>query len=186
MSKKQTGKTLLCLHCAKSVYVPVNRVESFKYCSRSCLALASRIEAFSICGICAKQFTHISSRSNLAKYCSRSCYYKSLKGRGSVAYNCLYCQKGFRAPKSKNRKFCSIECRAASQLSTWSSSFAAARKAMFKRCLLESCHDCGYNACKDIIGVHHIDENRLNNTFENLVALCPNCHSIRHRKHIPH
>lgn len=30
------------------------------------------------------------------------------------------------------------------------------------------------------IHIHHIDENRENNSFDNLAPLCPNCHSLAH------
>jgi predicted HNH restriction endonuclease len=30
--------------------------------------------------------------------------------------------------------------------------------------------------------IHHIDRNRRNNADENLMVLCPNCHTRTHRK----
>ena len=38
------------------------------------------------------------------------------------------------------------------------------------------CANCGWNEDIDVLEVHHIDENRENNTLENLLILCPNCH----------
>ena len=38
------------------------------------------------------------------------------------------------------------------------------------------CAVCGWNEDEDILQVHHIDENRQNNTLDNLIILCPNCH----------
>lgn len=35
---------------------------------------------------------------------------------------------------------------------------------------------------RESITLHHIDENPRNNTFENLAAVCPNCHSKIHTK----
>lgn len=38
------------------------------------------------------------------------------------------------------------------------------------------CDICGWDEDKRILEVHHIDENRENNTPKNLIILCPNCH----------
>lgn len=38
------------------------------------------------------------------------------------------------------------------------------------------CAVCRYSECEDILEVHHIDEDRTNNSIDNLVILCPNCH----------
>jgi len=44
----------------------------------------------------------------------------------------------------------------------------------------EICADCGWNKYPEVLQVHHIDENRKNNSIENLVVLCPTCHNTRH------
>lgn len=182
------AQLLTCLHCAKEVAVPAYRLSTFKFCSRSCGALHNREHHVSTCGICGSSFKHISSRSNKAKYCSRSCYYKSLRNKGSVRKNCVQCGTEFGTSPSHNKDFCSVRCTRDHQMldTTQPKTFAVARKWMLRRGLLNSCADCGYAEHKEIIGVHHIDENRHNNNPSNLVALCPNCHSIRHMKHTPH
>lgn len=38
------------------------------------------------------------------------------------------------------------------------------------------CSICGWKEDKDILEVHHIDENREHNEIENLIVLCPICH----------
>lgn len=38
------------------------------------------------------------------------------------------------------------------------------------------CAVCGWNEDIDVLEVHHIDENRLNNDIVNLIILCPICH----------
>ena len=38
------------------------------------------------------------------------------------------------------------------------------------------CAVCGYNEEPQILQVHHKDENRKNNSLDNLIILCPNCH----------
>lgn len=38
------------------------------------------------------------------------------------------------------------------------------------------CAICGWDEDKDVLEVHHIDENRDNNDISNLIILCPICH----------
>ena len=38
------------------------------------------------------------------------------------------------------------------------------------------CAICEWNEDKDVLEVHHIDENRNNNDISNLIILCPICH----------
>lgn len=45
------------------------------------------------------------------------------------------------------------------------------------------CYECGISKWKDMpisLQIHHIDGNKRNNLKENLVYLCPNCHSQTH------
>lgn len=42
------------------------------------------------------------------------------------------------------------------------------------------CDRCGYKKVPDILEVHHLDKNTLNNNKENLTLLCPNCHRAEH------
>jgi 5-methylcytosine-specific restriction endonuclease McrA len=46
--------------------------------------------------------------------------------------------------------------------------------------LEHKCAECGYTNV-DALEVHHIDKNRDNNDISNLVILCANCHTIRHK-----
>lgn len=43
------------------------------------------------------------------------------------------------------------------------------------------CERCGYNEFIEILEVHHLDRNRLNNKRRNLMVLCPNCHALDSR-----
>lgn len=182
-SKKQP---MPCLHCGEIVMVPPHRFDTFKYCSKKCSALAARVQIERICEVCSTPFTHISSRSNSAKYCSRTCYHKAQHLRGSVKKNCLHCDKEFLTSPSKNRKFCSIECRVNEQKTKFNPTFQTVRKSMKRRDMITSCERCGYDDVPQILGVHHKDRNRRNNAPDNLEVLCPNCHSLEHLKHIPH
>lgn len=42
------------------------------------------------------------------------------------------------------------------------------------------CQMCGYDTNKAALVVHHIDHNRTNNSLDNLIILCANCHAIEH------
>ena len=42
------------------------------------------------------------------------------------------------------------------------------------------CTDCGFTNIL-ALEVHHLDKDRSNNDIDNLVILCANCHSIRHK-----
>lgn len=183
---KAPSQILKCKYCGKEVKVPANRLLTFKYCSRSCSALASRIQITRECEVCKKPFTHISSRSNKAKYCSRQCYYKSQSTKGTVTVTCRHCGKEFKTSPSdaKHRLYCSKSCVNKESKKTFKPSFTTVRKAMQARGLINKCNRCGFNTVPDILGVHHKDRDHTNNDLSNLEVLCPNCHSIEHNKHI--
>jgi len=42
------------------------------------------------------------------------------------------------------------------------------------------CMNCGFSKWPSILQFHHIDRNRKNDSLENLMVLCPNCHSALH------
>jgi hypothetical protein len=175
-----------CLACGKEVYMPKNRLKLFKYCCRICKDQSNKILIKVDCAICGNEFEHISSRCNKAKYCSRKCYHKSQKLKGKKEYTCFHCEKKFIGHAAHKRKYCSIECTGKSVRENWHPIFSTVRKKMLKEGLIEACERCGYNEVKQILGIHHIDQNRKNNKKENLMVVCPMCHSLIHRKHICH
>lgn len=50
-------------------------------------------------------------------------------------------------------------------------------KAIRKAVLKSACETCG---AKSRLGLHHKDEDRTNNSPENLATLCPSCHTSLH------
>lgn len=139
-----------------------------------------------ICRKCNSEFSVIPSRESTAHFCSRNCY--DTRNGAPVKYNCLNCQKEFFHPPALPRRYCSHSCANKGRVEKtlepkYPNSF---RKFWMRRGIIKNCEKCGYDECKDILGIHHIDENRKNNKRENLMVLCPNCHSLIHRKHIPH
>jgi hypothetical protein len=52
--------------------------------------------------------------------------------------------------------------------------------------VVEAGDRCAIPTCRQVpIEVHHIDEDPTNNVFENLIALCPNCHARVTKDEIP-
>lgn len=175
-----------CLFCRKDFTVKPYRKLSAKFCSRKCKGLHEREEIKTICGICEKPFTHISSRVNKAKYCSRKCYHKAQKGRGSVNHKCKHCGKEFLDSPCKKRIYCSKACVNKSEKKHFSPKYTTVRKIMIRRNLINECQICGYKEVPDVLGIHHKDADRTNNSIENLMVVCPLCHSLIHHKHVCH
>lgn len=187
MHKPRTGINKNCLHCGKQFYVRRHRFETAKYCSMKCKGLFVRVRLVRACGVCGKVFDHISARCNTAKYCSRLCYHRSQKGRGSKEYVCKFCKIHFMSAPSKAHKYCSKRCAGLDQRAPESyANFADVREALILRGCVQRCDICNYHASKEILGIHHKDGNRKNNERKNLQVLCPNCHSLVHRKHVVH
>jgi 5-methylcytosine-specific restriction endonuclease McrA len=61
--------------------------------------------------------------------------------------------------------------------------FHTRRKQLIQK-LGAKCNDCGFTEYPEILEIHHLDKNRENNLVNNLVLLCPTCHSLRHRKNL--
>jgi len=127
------------------------------------------------------------------KYCSRKCSYEAqLKGKLAV---CEVCGKEiWRKPhefrNSKSGKFfCNKSCQAIWRNQTYvgprhpfwkGGNFQEYRKILIKSSAKMECKHCG---CKDIrvLVAHHLDGRRINNSLQNLIWLCFNCHFLVHR-----
>lgn len=96
-----------------------------------------------------------------------------------------------------NRKFCSVSCQKQYEYTEyiyrWKNGMESGMKGRYqisnhiRRYLFEKynskCAICGWNKINKYTGVipleiEHIDGNYLNNSEENLILLCPNCHSL--------
>ncbi len=125
-------------------------------------------------------------------FCSRSCYYASVQNGRNVECEICHVQiyRGLRQlVRSKSKKyFCSKSCQTiwrnqqytGEKHKLWKGGWNMRyRKIMLisgKKSICLLCHE------KDerIVVVHHIDENRSNNSVKNLVWLCRNCHHLVH------
>lgn len=166
--------------------MPKNRLSTFKYCSRECKNKSNTIKIKARCAICGELFEHISSRCNKAKYCSRRCYHRSQINRGSAEYICKHCGNSFQDSPSKKRIYCSKGCVNKAEKAQFKPKYSTVRKKMLNLGKIEKCEMCSYNAVPEILGVHHKDGDRHNNILENLIVVCPMCHSLIHHKHVCH
>lgn len=181
-----SGKIINCKACHNPFYIPKNRFKTALYCSRQCSAKGNTTRYSTNCEMCGKCFFIITTRANKAKYCSRKCYHKSQISKGTKKFKCNHCSKEFLDSPSKKRKYCSKACVNKSTKESFEPKFTTVRKMMKRRGLIKSCDRCGFDSVKEILGIHHKDRNPKNNSIENLEVLCPNCHSIEHKKHIAH
>ena len=142
------------------------------------------------CKVCGKMFETVPSSAK-QHTCSMACAAERKKVT-RVKHICVICSKDFTDLKTRSRKYCGTVCKI--------EGLARARRARFENKGLwgewcsprdakawyikehGACQTCGW---KDEIGVlelHHRDRNRRHNTGENIMLLCPNCHSIEHLK----
>ena len=97
--------------------------------------------------------------------------------------NCERCGKEFifvgrvKTKKYEGAKFCSRSC-ANNRQEWWNDNLTNYRTIALKH-HAEECIICGFNK---IVAIHHIDENKQNNSPRNLVPLCPNHHEMVHSK----
>lgn len=115
------------------------------------------------------------------RFCSRTCSGKAHTAKRSVQRNCAFCDKDMSVPlfrvKANRGTYCSKACY--SNACTQAEKPGCYRINAFKS-FERKCHDCGYDVHPEIILVHHIDGNRRNGKLNNLVLVCPNCHTLRH------
>jgi len=146
-----------------------------------------------ICNICSESFYIKPSHLKLGwgKYCSRDCQIKS-QFNGSLV-KCFICGKEIYRSKAHLKRsnsgkyFCSKSCQTLWRNSEfigekhggWRSGESAYRDILKRSSKLRICLLCETRDERVLIG-HHKDHNRKNNTIENLVWLCFNCHFLVH------
>jgi len=108
-------------------------------------------------------------------------------------YNCVECNKESEYRISKKNLFCSPTCQNLNQhkqyIDEWKQGTRAGAgptgvSSHIKKYLLDKqsnkCYTCSIDSWNNnpiVLEVEHIDGNSDNNTEENLVMICPNCHS---------
>lgn len=145
------------------------------------------------CKQCSKQFNAKPSwiKNGYGKYCSRTCSH--ISNRTGKIVHCFVCNKEvYKRPKalkgSKSGKlFCTKSCQTKwrnaefvdEKHANWKGGLHAYRRMMLQSNKNQICTLCKTQD-KRVLAVHHVDENRKNNTIENLQWLCHNCHHLVH------
>ena len=125
---------------------------------------------------------------NKSHYCSRKCSFVNKIER--VKLNCDLCDAAIeRLPNRVQAfNFCNKICKDKAQRIDSGDKFKKLRPSHFGtavgyRTLYQRSYDsleckiCGFDK---VVHIHHIDEDKSNNSIENLVALCPNHHAMIH------
>ena len=146
------------------------------------------------CKICSSAFyarpNHI--KRGWGKYCSINCRNKSqFTGKYLSCHNCG--KRIYRTPatinKSQSKKyFCSKSCQthwrnkhfSGNKHANWIIGKYGYRNILKRSNKKQECYKCNITD-KRILAAHHIDFNRENNTLENLIWLCYNCHYLVHK-----
>lgn len=196
---KRKESVFICEYCGKEF---MKRSDSkAKYCDAKCWgkAKSEKERKYAVCPICGKTF--LKTRSS-RKYCSNECSAKSKEK--SVLVNCDNCGKQFERPQChvKENNFCSREClyawhkenRIEENSPRWNGGvyhtpdgylFLRQDDGTYKaehRIVVEE--SLGRELSSDEI-VHHIDEDKTNNSIDNLVVLTRAEHArLHHTKNI--
>ena len=102
---------------------------------------------------------------------------------------CLNCGKEYIVGKSSTGKFCCVECCVQYKLKKSDELIENGINVshrVLKSYFLRHFNKCMNPGCKwdwngnnnPVLEIHHIDGNHNNNTLENCLLLCPNCHSL--------
>ncbi len=103
---------------------------------------------------------------------------------------CKECSKPMEVIITRNRRYCSLECKMKMLVKLRIETYKDKRefgkwknRKELKAYLLDkykSCQICGWNKEPGILEAHHKDRNSKNNSEDNLLLVCPNCHSLEH------
>lgn len=74
-------------------------------------------------------------------------------------------------------RFCKRSC--ANNRQSWWNKHSTGYKTIALQHHRHECQICGFDK---VVAIHHIDENKQNNSPDNLIPLCPNHHEMYHSK----
>jgi len=156
-----------------------------------------------VCKGCHKSFTGYVRPSWRAKgrepvYCSVQCSNRARNVKPLIKVECGWCGNSVVRRPSKLKQsrsglfFCNRQCKERAQADLNNPKFDVIRphhygkgngKNDYRKRAFEfyppHCHVCGY-AKLSVLVIHHIDQNRENNSLENLIPVCRNCHKEIH------
>lgn len=173
-----------CKFCAKE-FIPPQKKPTKKYCSNECYNKSRWTCGVKTCPNCGEKFRAKRNETlkHDQKYCCRKCYdeYRAKNKPSLVVKNCLQCGKEF-VQKYPNQKFCSRSCPMKYFYSDHNNykGWKTIKISMIEKS--PKCSECGFDLMPGILQLHHKDRNSKNNTPDNVVILCPNCHEIDHYK----
>lgn len=147
----------------------------------------------SVCKICGKDFYVKPSHLKIGwgKYCSMACRNESQK-HGKV-FRCGICGKSVYKSQAEQKHsasgnfFCSKRCQTLwrnsyyveERSANWKGGVRIYRQLLKRSGAKPKCALCGMEN-EIVLTVHHKDHNRSNNSIDNLIWLCLNCHYLAH------
>lgn len=178
----------------KNLTIKAKNYNRLFYCSNECKKLKFGTKKC-ICNFCGKEFekNQYNIKHRKLHFCSKVCFNeylketkKSNKAKETV---CLNCGKNYFIQQASRGKFCSIKCSAQYRLKQSEQKILngiCVSERILKNYLLRHYSKCMNPECKwdwtdnnnPILELQHKDGNHLNNTLENCLLLCPNCHSL--------
>lgn len=192
-----------CENCGLPFYSPKNVVLRAikgnrvlnRFCSNSCRILSrKKVRIKKTCLVCNKEFE---AKKAYAKYCSHKCaniHCGDIRRKLPKIENCLFCGKKL---EHWGTRYCSYACphkhKEQQNISLWKDEkISGLTSDGFMPKFVENyiwekfcfkCAECGWNEKNPInnkspLHIHHIDGDSKNNKEENLILLCPNCHSL--------
>ena len=149
--------------------------------------------AISNCTVCQNDFYIKPNRllKGWGKFCSKKCQYKSqFTGEFSVCTTCsksVYRAKSTLERSTSGKFFCNKSCQsiwrnrqyAGNKHANWTNGQSSYRDALKRSEINLICSKCTTQDSR-ILAVHHRDRDRTNNSLENLIWLCHNCHYLVH------
>lgn len=184
---KRNRVEMTCLHCGRKFMGSPDW--GTKYCSTSCALAHGRVERKFKCVDCGVEFVAYGRRHRLR--CD-ACWKKhrsdtnmALRGRKNDSVQVgigsghnqhinhdVYANDKHQEALAKRRAAYKTKVEAGE----YSASYA------YRRILTgdDKCALCGYTEHQSILVVHHKNMNRSDNSRDNLVVLCPNCHALIH------
>jgi hypothetical protein len=137
------------------------------------------------CVVCGKKITRspseMSKSSRSGPFCSKKCkaaYYSS-KVQAVLNATCKFCGKEFHRPVSRNRNSNNVYC----CREHWKLGIQSERRVYYTKFKKEVCEKCGFvpvHRCQ--LDIHHINGVRSDNSPDNLLTVCANCHRLISRE----
>lgn len=149
-----------------------------------------------VCQVCGRKKyikpVHLLTGSRAGKYCSPKC--SGIAQRNGKMFSCHICgQQTYKSLKDQRRSksgkfFCNKSCQSVwrnltyvgENHSNWKGGSYSYRQALQRAKIPLECARCKIQDVR-VLTAHHKDQNRKNNSVNNLMWLCQNCHHLVHR-----